>query len=220
MLIWPSRSTGRAALGIVGRVARGDALHALRRIAMAVGARLVRGAGLLAPQRLAVEHGEHGGIGGVVVLDGAGLAAHVVIAGVAVGGRDLGRERGDGGDEEECGERFRGRDKQPSPPQPLNCHGRACPGHPDHMARPCPIIGVAGTSPAMTAVGRGTVMKSCSWSPRAAHPHVPAPARHSTVISADAVSTLPSSSVHLNSNFPLSLAVTKKLKNGFAAIAG
>ena len=31
-----------------------------------------------------------------------------------------------------------------------NGHGRACPGHPDHMARPCPTIGVAGTSPAMT----------------------------------------------------------------------
>jgi septal ring factor EnvC (AmiA/AmiB activator) len=29
-------------------------------------------------------------------------------------------------------------------------HGRACPGHPDHMALPCPVIGVAGTSPAMT----------------------------------------------------------------------
>jgi hypothetical protein len=30
------------------------------------------------------------------------------------------------------------------------CHRRACPGHPDHMALPCPVIGVAGTSPAMT----------------------------------------------------------------------
>ena len=30
----------------------------------------------------------------------------------------------------------------------------ACPGHPDHMARPCPNIGVAGTSPAMTACER------------------------------------------------------------------
>ena len=28
---------------------------------------------------------------------------------------------------------------------------RACPGHPDHMARPCLIYRVAGTSPAMTA---------------------------------------------------------------------
>jgi len=35
---------------------------------------------------------------------------------------------------------------------------------------------------------------------------------HSTVISADAVSTLPASSVHLNSNFPLSAATAKKLK--------
>ncbi len=75
---------------------------------MAVGARLSGGAGLLAPQRLAVEHGEHGGIGGVVVLDGAGLAAHVVIAGVAFGGRDLSSEGGDGGDEEERAEGFRG----------------------------------------------------------------------------------------------------------------
>ena len=32
-----------------------------------------------------------------------------------------------------------------------NCHGRAWPGHPDHRARPCHIIGVAGPSPAMTA---------------------------------------------------------------------
>jgi hypothetical protein len=32
-------------------------------------------------------------------------------------------------------------------------HGRACPGHPDHMALPCPIIGVAGPSPAMTTRG-------------------------------------------------------------------
>ena len=31
-------------------------------------------------------------------------------------------------------------------------HGRACPGHPDHKARPCPVIGVAGTSPAMTVL--------------------------------------------------------------------
>jgi hypothetical protein len=26
----------------------------------------------------------------------------------------------------------------------------SCPGHPDHVARRCPDIGVAGTSPAMT----------------------------------------------------------------------
>jgi hypothetical protein len=32
-------------------------------------------------------------------------------------------------------------------------HGRACPGHPDHVALPCPAIGVAGTSPAMTEDG-------------------------------------------------------------------
>jgi hypothetical protein len=32
-------------------------------------------------------------------------------------------------------------------------HGRACPRHPDHMALPCPVIGVAGTSPAMTTGG-------------------------------------------------------------------
>jgi hypothetical protein len=32
-------------------------------------------------------------------------------------------------------------------------HGRACPGHPDHVALPCPAIGVAGASPAMTAGG-------------------------------------------------------------------
>jgi hypothetical protein len=29
-------------------------------------------------------------------------------------------------------------------------HRRACPGDPDNVARPCLMIGVAGTSPAMT----------------------------------------------------------------------
>jgi hypothetical protein len=38
---------------------------------------------------------------------------------------------------------------------PRGGHGRACPGHPDQKARPCPVIGVAGTSPAMTARGCG-----------------------------------------------------------------
>ena len=35
-------------------------------------------------------------------------------------------------------------------PTPFGGHGRASPGYPDHVARPCPSIGVAGTSPAMT----------------------------------------------------------------------
>ena len=49
---------------------------------------------LRVPQRLAVEHPQHAGIGGVVVLHRAGLARHEVVAGVALGERDVGGEHG------------------------------------------------------------------------------------------------------------------------------
>ena len=74
--------------GIAGR----DALHAGARIVVAVGAGLVRGAGLAFPQRFAVEHPEHAGIGGVVVLHRLGLRRHEAVAGAALGLRDFGGE--------------------------------------------------------------------------------------------------------------------------------
>ena len=66
-------------------------------VAVAVGAGLVGLAGLALPQRLAVEHPQHAGIGGVVVLHGAGLAAHELVAGLALGQRDVGE--GGGGEQ-------------------------------------------------------------------------------------------------------------------------
>ena len=47
---------------------------------------------------------------------------------------------------------------------PRSRHGRACPGHPDHVARPCPTDRVAGTSPAMTADVFDAVRRSTSGS--------------------------------------------------------
>src|SRR5262249_2504133 len=64
-------------------------LHAGRRVAMTAGARLRAGRRLV-PQRLAVEHRQHAGIGAVVLLHRLGLAAHEGGAGAAVGQRDLG----------------------------------------------------------------------------------------------------------------------------------
>ena len=78
--------------GVERRMARGHALHARPGIAVAVGAGAAGGAGLPAPQRRPLEHPEQAGIGGVVVLHRARLAAHEVVAGAAVGGRSLAGE--------------------------------------------------------------------------------------------------------------------------------
>jgi len=66
--------------GVERRMARGDALHARPGIAVAVGAGAAGGAGLPVPRRSALEHPQHPGIGGVVVLHRADLAAHEVVA--------------------------------------------------------------------------------------------------------------------------------------------
>ncbi len=79
-----------AARGIERRVARRDALHARARIAVAIGAGAIRGARLPRPQRLAVEHPKHARIGRVVVLHCARVAAHELVAGAALGERNLG----------------------------------------------------------------------------------------------------------------------------------
>ena len=43
-------------------------------------------------------------------------------------------------------------------------HGRACPGHPDHWHGRATVIGVAGTSPAMTAEGIDSDRARCTLS--------------------------------------------------------
>ena len=51
---------------------------------------LARRAGLAVPQLLAVEHPQHAGIGGVVVLHRLGVRRHEAVAGPALGLRDFG----------------------------------------------------------------------------------------------------------------------------------
>src|SRR5436190_19494928 len=80
-----------------GRIARCDALHADRCVAMAVGAAAAGGAGLLVPQHLAVEHPQRRRIGGVVVLHGLAVAAEIGIAGAALVERNVGRAGGSRG---------------------------------------------------------------------------------------------------------------------------
>ncbi len=86
-------------LGAKGWIARRDALHAGRRILMTVGAGLVGTAGLRAPERFAIEHRQHAGIGGVVLLHRLRLAAHEVEAGAAAVG--ILRDGGAGGRQQE-----------------------------------------------------------------------------------------------------------------------
>src|SRR6185312_980912 len=75
----------RAAERLVkGGIAHCHALHALPPVAMAVGAGLLGVTGLLVPERFAVEHEQHAGIGGVVVLHRAGIRPHEGIAGAAL----------------------------------------------------------------------------------------------------------------------------------------
>src|SRR5206468_9513552 len=87
LLIEVDRAPARS---IESRIARRHALHALARLAVAVGAGLAGRADLALPQRLAIEHREGAGIGSVVVLHGARVAAHEVVAGLALVERDLG----------------------------------------------------------------------------------------------------------------------------------
>ena len=79
-----SRSTGRPEAASIGRIARRDALHAGLGVAVAVGAGFAGAAGLGAPQRLAVEHRQHAGIAGVVVLHRLVVAAHVLVGRAAL----------------------------------------------------------------------------------------------------------------------------------------
>src|SRR5439155_1674588 len=75
--------------GVERGMARGHARHARAGLAVTLGARTAGVAGLLVPQRFALEHPEHAGIRGVVVLHRARLTAHEVVAGAAFGERNL-----------------------------------------------------------------------------------------------------------------------------------
>src|SRR5262249_11173633 len=91
---------------IEGGIARRHPLHSRLGVAVAIAARLAGGAVLAAPQRLAGEHPQRAGIAGVVVLHGAGVAAHELVAGFSLGERDLAGERArageDAGDDGRC----------------------------------------------------------------------------------------------------------------------
>lgn len=63
---------------------------------MAVRAGFVGVPGFLGPQRLALDHEQHAGIGAVVVLDRARFGPHEGIAGAACLQRDLAGEQGRG----------------------------------------------------------------------------------------------------------------------------
>src|SRR6516164_1946180 len=76
---------------VEGRIARRHPLHAGVRIAVTIGAGFSCRSLLAVPQRLAVEHPQHGGVGSVVVLHGARIAAHELVARLALGERDFGR---------------------------------------------------------------------------------------------------------------------------------
>ena len=92
------------------RVARRDALHAGLGVAVAIRAGFGRSAGLAAPQGFAVEHRQHSGIAGVVVLHRLVVAAHVLVGRAAFiqrdfragGGQRRGRERQYGENEGEA----------------------------------------------------------------------------------------------------------------------
>ncbi len=95
-----------AAGGIESGVARRDALHARAGVSMAAGTREAGGAGLRLPQRLAVEHPQRARVGRVVVLDGARLARHELVARTALFRRNLGGGRRSAGElEKEAGGR-------------------------------------------------------------------------------------------------------------------
>ena len=79
---------------VVGRITRRHALHAAARVTVAIGAGLARCACLAIPQRFAVEHPQHAGIGRVVILHRLGIGRHERVTGPALGWRDLGRDQG------------------------------------------------------------------------------------------------------------------------------
>src|SRR5258707_8783706 len=83
-----------AARGIERRVARRDSFHAFSRVTVAIEACAIRSARLALKQGLAVEHPQRARITGVVVLHGARLAAHELVAGAALGQRDFTGGRG------------------------------------------------------------------------------------------------------------------------------
>ena len=97
---------GTAERLVEGGIARSDPLHALARIAVAVGAGLAGAAELLVPERFAVEHEQHAGIGGVVVLHRLAVRPHEGIAGSALVRRNFGGEEG-GRRSEQRGRRYR-----------------------------------------------------------------------------------------------------------------
>src|SRR5260221_9741582 len=71
-------------------IMRRDALHGGTGVAVAIGTGLVRGTNLALPQRFAVEHPEHAGVDGVVVLHCLGVRRHEAVAGAAFGRRNFG----------------------------------------------------------------------------------------------------------------------------------
>ncbi|MET4838637.1 hypothetical protein ABIF44_008044 [Bradyrhizobium japonicum] len=91
---------------VEGRIARRDALHAGRCIAMAVRTGLVGAAGLFRPERPAVEHEKHARIGRVVILHRPRVRPHERIAGAARVRRNFAGEqrRGRG---QQCCRRYR-----------------------------------------------------------------------------------------------------------------
>src|SRR5262249_48818553 len=76
----PGEVDRRSPLGIVGRIARGKALHALFGVAMAGGAR----SGSRAPERLAIQNPQHARVVRVAVLHGLGLGAHELVGRAAL----------------------------------------------------------------------------------------------------------------------------------------
>src|SRR5216683_4399551 len=78
-----------AQLLVEGRIARRHAFHGGAGVAMAIRAGLVRRALFLLPQGFAVEHPEHAGIGGVVILDRLGFRRHEAVARAALAWRNV-----------------------------------------------------------------------------------------------------------------------------------
>ena len=91
---------GTAERLVEGRIAGRDALHAGARVIVAIGTGLGRRADLVLPQRLAVEHPQHAGIGGIVVLHRLGVRRHEAETGASLCLGDFGRQDSRGRDQE------------------------------------------------------------------------------------------------------------------------
>src|ERR1700722_5280875 len=78
-------------------IAGGDALHAGARVVVAIGAGLAGGACLAPPQRLAVEHPQHAGIGRIVLLHRSRFRRHEAESASPLALRNLARRKRRGG---------------------------------------------------------------------------------------------------------------------------